>query len=226
MEPAAPNPARPPLEVYASRASSVISQVIPAGATDAFLEWQRGISAAAAEAPGYQMTEIYPPAAAGEPWVVIIHFNDPKTLKDWLDSPKRAEWVAKLPCEIRNFRLQTLPIGFGAWFAGTHEETPVQLPPGWKMALTILFTLYPTVMLLSIFIGPYINPLGLTVSILIGNVLSVSILQWLVQPALNPVLGPWLRANEPSQRAYSLGGLAVLLLLLVGMALMFHRVAG
>ena len=226
MEPLAPNPAHPPLEVYTSRASSIISQVIPPGAKDTFLEWQRGISAAAAEAPGYQTTEIYSPAGAGEPWVVIMHFDDPKALKDWIDSPKRAEWVAKLPREIRDFQLHTLPSGFGAWFAGTLGGPPVALPPNWKMALTILFTLYPTVMLLSIFVGPLTNPLGLAASILISNILSVSLLQWVVQPALDPVLGPWLRANEPSQRAYSLGGLAVLLLLLVGMALMFHRVAG
>ena len=226
MEAAAPNPARLPLEMHASRASSVITQIIPPGARDAFLEWQRGICTAAAEAPGYQTTEIYPPAGAGEPWVVIIHFDDPKTLTDWLDSPKRAEWVAKLPCEIRDFRMQMLPSGFAAWFAGALAGKPVPLPPTWKMALTILFTLYPTVMLLSIFVGPYTNPLGLTVSILIGNILSVSLLQWIVQPALDPVLGPWLRANEPRQRALSLGGLAILLLLLGGMALLFHLTVG
>jgi antibiotic biosynthesis monooxygenase (ABM) superfamily enzyme len=212
--------------VHGSRASSVITQVIPPGSTDAFLEWQHGISAAAAEAPGYQTTEIYPPAAGGEPWVVILHFSDPKTLKHWLDSPKRAEWVAKLPCEIRDFRLQTFPSGFGAWFAGTLGGPPVPLPPTWKMALTILFTLYPTVMLLSIFVGPLTNPLGLAASILISNILSVSLLQWVVQPALDPVLGRWLRANEPRQRGFSLGGLAVLLLLLGGMALGFHLVVG
>jgi antibiotic biosynthesis monooxygenase (ABM) superfamily enzyme len=222
MEPLAPNPAHPPLEVYTTRASSVISQVIPPGAKDTFLEWQRGISAAAADAPGYQTTEIYPPARAGEPWVVIIHFDDPKTLKDWIDSPNRAEWVAKLPREIRDFQLQTLPSGFGAWFASTLGGPPVALPPKWKMALTILFTLYPTVMLLAIFVGPYINPLGLSVSMLISNVLSVASLQWLVQPALDPVLGPWLRANEAKQKAFSLGGLAVLLLALGGMVLLFY----
>jgi len=226
MESAAPNPARPNLEVHAARASTVITQHIPPGASEAFLEWQRGLSAAAAEAPGYQTTEIYPPAGGQEPWVIVIHFDDPKTLRDWLDSPKRAGWLAKIPCEFRDFRLKTLPSGFGAWFAGTVEGPEVPLPPKWKMALTILFTLYPTVMLLSIFVGPHINPLGLAVSILVSNMMSVSILQWVVQPALDPVLGPWLRANEGKQRAYSLGGLAVLLLLLGGMALMFHLVAG
>ncbi len=226
MESAVPNPARPNLQVHAARASTVITQHVPPGESEAFLEWQRGLSAAAAEAPGYQTTEIYPPSGGQEPWVIVLHFDDPKTLRGWLDSPRRAEWLAKTPRECRDFRLKTISSGFGAWFAGTVEGPDVPLPPKWKMALTILFTLYPTVMLLSIFVGPHLTPLGLAASVLVSNVLSVSILQWVVQPALDPVLGPWLRANEGRQRAYSLGGLAVLVLLLGGMAMIFRLVAG
>ena len=180
MEPATPTPARPNLEVHAARASSVITQHVPPGVGEAFMEWQRGLSAAAADAPGYQATEIYPPAGGREPWVIVIHFDDPKTLQSWLDSPVRAAWLAKLPRELRDFQLKTLPSGFGAWFAGTIEGPGVALPPKWKMALTVLFTLYPTVMLLSIFVWPHLNPLGLAVTILISNLLSVSILTWIV----------------------------------------------
>jgi antibiotic biosynthesis monooxygenase (ABM) superfamily enzyme len=79
---------------------------------------------------------------------------------------------------------------------------------------------------LAIFVSPYMSPLGLAVSMLIGNALSVSILQWAVTPALNPLLGPWIAANEPRQRAYSLGGLVVILLLLFGMAILFRLMAG
>jgi antibiotic biosynthesis monooxygenase (ABM) superfamily enzyme len=214
------------MEVHAARASTVITQHVPPGASEAFLQWQRGLSAAAAEAAGYQTTEIYPPAGEPEPWVIVLHFDDPTTLRAWLDSPRRAEWLAKLPDEFRDFRLKTLPSGFGAWFAGTADGPGVALPPKWKMALTILFTLYPTVMLLSIFVGPHLTPLGQAVSILISAMLSVSILQWAVQPALDPVLGPWLRANDRKQKGYSLGGLAVQLLLLGGMALVFRLVTG
>jgi antibiotic biosynthesis monooxygenase (ABM) superfamily enzyme len=225
MNPSPPD-ARPILEIRGSRASSVIVQRIPPDAAEVFLEWQRAITAAAALFPGYQTTEIYPPSSPQKEWVVVFHFDDPTTLRAWLDSPQRAEWLAKLPREFRDFRLKTLPSGFGAWFAGTDEEPGVVLPPSWKMALTVLFTLYPTVMLLSIFVWPHLTPFGLALMILISNALSVSILQWIVQPVLNPVLGPWLRANQGKQRAYSLGGLAVLLLLLGGMALVFRLVAG
>ncbi|MEL4474524.1 hypothetical protein, partial [Shewanella algae] len=71
MESPAPQPARSILEVHTARASSVITQQIAPGAREAFLEWQRGLSEAAAQAPGYQKTEIFPPARENEPWVVV-----------------------------------------------------------------------------------------------------------------------------------------------------------
>src|SRR5262245_3125005 len=120
MNPSPPD-ARPLLEVRGSRASSVIVQRIPPDAAEVFLEWQRGIPAAAALFPGNQTTEIYPPSSQQKGWVVVFHFNDPTTLRAWLDSQQRAEWLAKLPREFRDFRLETLPSGFGAWFAGTVE---------------------------------------------------------------------------------------------------------
>jgi len=61
---------------------------------------------------------------------------------------------------------------------------------------------------------------------LIGNVLSVVILQWVVMPSLTSALGPWLRANAPDQRALSIGGAAGIVLLLGGLLLLFRLLAG
>jgi antibiotic biosynthesis monooxygenase (ABM) superfamily enzyme len=189
-------------------------------AVDAFLEWQRGITAAAALAPGYQTTEVYPPSSGHQEWVVVIHFDEAKKLQDWLESPERAGWLARLPSDIKDFRLQTLPAGFGSWFAGQGEEGA--LPPDWKIVMSVMIQLYPLVMLLTVFAGPYLTVLGLTAAMLISNFLSVALLQWVLTPALNPVLGPWLRANEKRQRAFSLWGLVVILVLLGVMAVLFH----
>lgn len=172
MDPATPNPFGPPMEVHNARASTVIVQRILPDTSSLFMEWQRGISAAAAELPGYQMTEIYPPSSGQQEWVVVIHFDNSKSLQDWLDSPRRAEWLAKLPLGIQDFRLQTWPSGFASWFVGT---TP---PPHWKMFLAVLFFLYPMVMLLSLFVSPYTTPrFGFAVALLIGNIVSVALLE-------------------------------------------------
>ena len=216
----------PQMRVRGVRASSVIVHRLRPDQAERFLELQRGITEAAQGFPGYQATDVYPPAERQQSeWVVVIHFESPEALQRWLDSPVRAQWLEKIRAAVGEFRLKALPTGFGAWFAGLVDE-PDGVPPSWKIAASILLTLYPTVVLLAIFVGPYINPLGLAVSMLISNALSVSILQWGVTPAVKSLLAPWLRANEEKQRAFSLGGLVVILLLLVGMTIGFRLVNG
>jgi uncharacterized protein len=215
------------VEVRASRASAVVVQRVPAASADWFMEWQRGVTGAAEAFAGYRDTDVYPPADnLRDEWVVVIHFDDEKSLQRWLDSSVRAQWVEKLQAHVGNFELKALPGGFGSWFAGLAGGPDRTPPPSWKMALVVLLGLYPTVMVLTLFPGPYTEPLGLALAMLIGNALSVSILQWVVMPALNSLLAPWLKANSEQQRAFSVGGLLLILVLLAGLTLLFRRVTG
>ncbi len=107
------NPTR--MEIRDARASSVIVQGVPPGSTEAFLDWERSITRAAEAFPGYRGTDLYPPAEGGPgDWVVIVHFDDAEHLGHWIASTERADWVARLPGGLRDFRLGTLPTGFGA----------------------------------------------------------------------------------------------------------------
>jgi antibiotic biosynthesis monooxygenase (ABM) superfamily enzyme len=224
----APADDRPvPMDIRGARVSTVVVQRVPADRVERFLECQRGLTQAAESCPGYQGTELYPPADdRHQDWVSVIHFNDQDSLQHWIDSPVRADWIKKLRDEIGDFRLQTLPSGFGAWFAGLETGAEGQPPPSWKIAMTVLLGLYPTVMLIALLLGRYLNPLGMSVSMLIGNTLSVAMTQWVVIPPLMNALGPWLRANSPRKKALSFGGLVLIGLLLGGLAILFRAVAG
>ena len=171
-----------------------------------FLEWQRGVTAAAEAVAGYRATDVYPPAGAlQQEWVIVIHFDQASSLQAWLDSPVRAQWVEKLRARAVDFDVKSMPAGFGAWFSA--QAQPADGPPDWKIVVAVVLALFPTVMLLTVFPMPYAAPLGFAASMLIGNFLSVSLLQWAVSPALNRVLGPWLRANSDKDRAFSIAGL-------------------
>jgi antibiotic biosynthesis monooxygenase (ABM) superfamily enzyme len=183
-------------------------------------------SAAAEAFAGYHGTDVYPPAGGGGgEWVVLIHFDDDASLARWLNSPVRAGWVEKLQAKVGGFDLKTLPGGFGFWFARL-ARGPGEAPPSWKMVLTVLLGLYPTVMLLTVLVGPFTAPLGLAVAMLIGNALSVSILQWGLMPPLTALLRPWLKANAGRRRALSAGGLCLILVLLAAMTVLFRQVTG
>jgi antibiotic biosynthesis monooxygenase (ABM) superfamily enzyme len=190
----------PNLNLHASRSSAVVVQRVPPAAADAFLEWQRDASRAAGGFAGYRGTDVFPPPAGrGDEWVVLIHFQDEESLARWLDSPERNQRIEELRAKIGDFDLKTVGDGFGPWFSSKGQSN-APAPDGWKMALTVLLALFPTVMLLTIFVGPLTSPLGFAASMLIGNALSISILQWGVMPLLTKWLDPWLRGDRSAWR--------------------------
>lgn len=214
---------KPGLEVRIPRSSAVVVQRVPAGSADWFVEWQAGIAGAAQTFGGYRGTNVYPPTESHrDEWVVVVHFENEGFLREWLDSPVCAQWVDKLRTQLGDLELKPLSIGFDAWFAGLGPDTL----PSWKIALAVLLGIYPTVMVFTLFLGPYTKPLGVAVAMLIGNALGVALLQWAVMPALNSLLAPWLKANARDQRAFSVGGFFLILVLLMGLALLFRQVTG
>lgn len=215
------------MNAAAPRASSVIVHRVAPEHVERFLAWQQGIIQAAATYPGYQLTESYPPLdPALREWVVVLHFDSAEALQRWLDSPLRAEWLGRRPPEIVDFRMKTLPAGFGPWFATMLDAPPAGPLPAWKMMLTVLLGLYPTVMLLNILVAPHYSFLGLAAAMLIGNALSVAILQWAVMPVLQALLGPWLRADSVQEQGRTIGGLLLILLALATLTWLFQRVTG
>jgi uncharacterized protein len=220
-------PPVPGIAVRSPRASSVIVHHVPADGVERFMEWQRGILAVAESFPGYQGTDIYPPADGQHTeWVVVIHFDDSEELQRWLDSPVRSEWVARLPAEVADFQLKTLPTGFGPWFAGLAEGGQGQVLPAWKMVVMVLLGLYPTVMLLSLFVSPHLLVLGFAGSMLVTNAISSCLLQWAVVPVLQRLARPWLYPAADRGPAFSVGGLFLILFLLAVLVFLFRQVAG
>lgn len=214
-----------PMDACIARASAAIVQRVPPEAADRFRAWQREVTAAAQNFPGYEGTDLYPPAS-GDEWVTVIHFESEPALQRWIESPERARWVDKLRSTVGDFELRTLQGGFSLWFAGLRKDADASMPPPWKMAVTVLLGLYPTVMLLTLFVSPFTSPLGFSISMLIGNALSVALLQWVVVPALMRVLRPWLEANSATGRRLSFAGVGAIALLLVGLAFAFRPITG
>ena len=61
---------------------------------------------------------------------------------------------------------------------------------------------------------------------LVGNALSVSILQWAVMPLLQPLLGPWLIDGTQARPARSAVGAALILIALAGLVALFRWAGG
>jgi antibiotic biosynthesis monooxygenase (ABM) superfamily enzyme len=209
----------------ATRTSAAIVQEVPPTAVDWFVQWQRGISAAAERFSGYLGIDVYPPSdGQNTDWVTVLHFADAKSLERWINSPERADWTKQLSAKIGEFEVKHLRGGFSPWF--NEPVAAADTIPAWKMAMTVLVSLYPTMMLLTVLLLPSLSALGFSASRLIGNAISVALLQWVVVPAVKVPLRPWLEANSRAQRLLSWGGLVSLIALLVALAGAFHRLLG
>lgn len=199
-----------------SRATAVVVQTVPPEQSHEFLEWQRGITGDASLHPGYKYTEIYQPSpGARAEWVTVVHFESNALLEDWINSPVRQKWVDDLKKRFGDFTLKRVG-GFDAWFsdlAGGDEKIP-----DWKMVLTVVAALYPTVMVLTYWLlTPFLKPLPFAAQMLIGNIASVSILQWVAMPLLTRRLSFWLRPTKATGLGITIAGLVGIL---AGIALM------
>ncbi|MDD3471805.1 MAG: hypothetical protein PHS86_03395 [Syntrophaceae bacterium] len=215
------------MEVRTSRASAVIIQRVPSSKKIWFEQWQKDVNQAAETFPGYLGADIYPPVDnSHDDWVVALHFEDDNSLRTWLESTVRAKWLEKLRTSIGDFDLKVLPGGFGRWFRSVMVTRDQLSLPSWKIALTVLLGLYPTVMILEILSGSYTTTLGFSIAMLFSNIITVSVLQWIVIPFLNKILAPWLKANSPEQNRRSLIGFLFIVAILTGLSLLFRQITG
>lgn len=189
------------------RFTAVISQVVAAELREPYLQWQKGITAAASQFEGYQRTEIYEPLPGKTPeWVTLIHFDDHDKLQSWLNSPQRQQWIDRFHEQFGSFNIRLLG-GFGGWFSMQPQSKPV---PGWRMVATVVLALYPVLMVLDLALAPAYAVWPKPVVLLASNIASVAILQWLLMPIVTGALQFWLRPLSEIGWTRSIAGLAVI----------------
>jgi uncharacterized protein len=197
------------------RASAIIIDTIPPERREDYLRWVRGITRAAEAFGGYLGTNVFPPLQDDQQsWVTLIHYQSHDALEAWLRSDARAGWVDQFRESFGDFALHEVRGGLTPWFAQAKL-------PGWKMVLTVLLGLFPTVMLITVAISPRLNALPFAISMLVGNALSVTALQWGLMPLWNRVLGFWLKPAGTISRRSNLAGIAVVVAAIVGMLVLF-----
>lgn len=170
-----------------------------------FLAWQERMNAAQRAQPGFRGSRLYHPVpGVQESWTTVFSFDTAEHLDGWLDSPERAALLAA-GRHFQDFDLRRLVTPFGSWFS-FEDGGPDSAPPSWKTALSVLVGLYPTVVLLTLGIKAVWPDAPLWSSLLLGTVLSVSLLTWVVMPIVTRALGFWLAPAAAGERLNVLGG--------------------
>ncbi|MCD2196005.1 antibiotic biosynthesis monooxygenase [Actinomycetospora endophytica] len=190
----------------------VVAHAVPPQDEAAFLEWQQRMTEAERGAPGHVGSELLRPVpGVQEEWVAVTRFAGGPALEAWLASAERRR-VLDDGERFRDFRIQRVGPSFGSWFAGP-DAGPDAGPPSWKTALSVLVGLYPTVVLLTLALSALWPAAPLWASLLVGNVLSVSVLTWVVMPVVTRALGFWLEPASRGPRTDVLGTVVPLMFL-------------
>lgn len=158
----------------------VVSQKIAPEKSQAFLDWQKLMTEASSKFEGYERTEVFPPEEGlHDEWITLVRFDSKSNLDNWINSQTRASLNAKFNEEFGEFKMRRIGQGFDFWF---QPPQTVKIP-SWKMAMTILVALYPTLLFLQAFITfPLLSNIPHVWKMLVSILLSVSAMQWLVVP--------------------------------------------
>ncbi|WP_404786627.1 antibiotic biosynthesis monooxygenase [Altericista sp. CCNU0014] len=163
-----------------------------------FLQWQSEIQAGLNQFEGYLKTDVCRPIRGmQEKWYIVVHFDSPAHLGEWLDSDIRHHIIGKGKKKFGPYRYK-IQAGFEGWF-GQRNETNASVP-AWKQNFAVLFGLYPTVMLETLLFSHLgiMESWPLAPKMFVNNLISCSLLTWIVMPLTTALLNFWLKPRQAS----------------------------
>jgi antibiotic biosynthesis monooxygenase (ABM) superfamily enzyme len=193
----------------------VVSQLLKPGVESAYEKWQLKVDEAARKFPVFLGTELLRPVAGvQDEWVVIFRFDSAKHLDDWFASDVYVELKKEAEAFYKSVQVRRIGRGFEDWFANAAGDTATGIPQ-WKMAMVVLLTLFPTVMLLSMFVTPLMGSLPLPLAVFISNIISVGLLTWVIMPVATRALRRWLESEQIGQTVLGAAMICVIYAILV-----------
>jgi antibiotic biosynthesis monooxygenase (ABM) superfamily enzyme len=169
----------------------VVSHPVRPADEEEFLEWQGRVTDAERGFAGFRGSQLSRPVpGVQEDWTAVFSFDTEEHLNAWLESPQRKKLLDEAR-QFQDFELHRVSSPFGSWFS-LGRDADGEAPADWKTALSVLVGLYPTVVLLTLGISEIWEDGELWETLLLGNILSVSLLTWVVMPIVTRALGFWL----------------------------------
>jgi uncharacterized protein len=202
--------------------SVVISTRVKPGQEDAFQQWQHRVAAVQARFEGFQGYRLEPPIpGVQDEWVVIMRFDSDVHLEAWLNSEQRRKLLAETAPFDAATRVRKVRSGFDSWFV-QKDGAGHALPPAWKQNMLIILMLYPVVFLFGKWVQTPVlmdrAAMPFWLALFIGNVVSVTLLNWLI-PWASKRFDWWLKPTGARPARVTVAG-ATIIVLLYGVSLL------
>lgn len=169
----------------------IVKHKVIAGKEEEYERWATGITDAARKFDGYLgVNFIRPSGPENREYVLIFKFNTYQNMRNWEESPERAEWKEKR----RHLTIDEPDIhrykGWDFWF--TLPPAAKVAPPRYKMALITLVSIYPLALFLPMLLNPLIVWLPVAITVFITASLIVPLMLYFVMPAMVKLFSWWL----------------------------------
>ncbi|MBA2813021.1 antibiotic biosynthesis monooxygenase [Streptomyces sp. KM273126] len=208
--------------------TAVISHDVRPDQERAFVSWQEKILTAQRKFPGFMGSELFRPVKGiQDKWVTAFRFDTRQHLDEWLESATRRKLLDEGRDAFVSYDVRKVGSAFGSWFR-FEQGAEEGVPPNWKQAMSVVLALYPTVEVLNLTVGSQLDALGMPgyLALFISNVLSVSILTWLLMPLVNRALAFWLMPGRARSLRIDVAGVAVVVVCWLAFIVIFGLTTG
>jgi uncharacterized protein len=186
---------------------------VKAGREDDFVVTQNRLMSLSATFPGFEGATLIAPGGGAQEWMSVLRFRTDRQLRSWMDSGERAEALSTLRSQLtKDFSVITRSTAFGSILRV--EDGVAKVTPQWKSALLVLLVLYPTVMILSRFLGPVLDGWGAEpwLSMWLSQIVSVGLMSFLLMPAVTWLFRRWLDPVRGAAAGVTLLGVGLIVL--------------
>jgi len=201
--------------------SLVVSTTVQPDRVEAFKAWQAEISARQKTFPGFMDYQLIAPVeGVSDNWTIVVRFTSDESLEAWMSSEERQRLMDKIDPPLRG-EIKKVVTDFGGWFSVASDQGVA--PPNWKQALSVLLGIYPTVMLVFLFLLPRLQAAGAPAALCVfcDNCTSVTVLTWIVMPILTRILDFWFNPRKGAPRWVDAAGTAAVVAAILTMLATF-----
>jgi len=178
-------------------ATGVITHRVREGRHADYEAWLAEIAPKCRAAPGHLDWHIVRPVPGlSETYTIIIRFDSTAHLRQWMESPLRARFIAQVRPLLLTGDDFFVHSGLDFWF--TPGGAKAQVPVRWKQYLVTWSAIYPLVLAVSLAVTPLLRELGvpderpLTTLIVTGVVALLMV--YVVMPRYTRLVKRWLFA--------------------------------
>jgi uncharacterized protein len=170
----------------------VISRRVIKGKEPEFERLSSQMTERAAAFPGYLGASLYRPASADDPeYRIIFKFADEASLANWQASQERNEILEQIEALLASPSQVETTSGIVTWFT-LPGHNPVKPPPKYKMTVVSWLALYPTVTLIFLLFGPWLERIPLLLRTLLITAVVMVCMTYVLMPRFTRWFAFWL----------------------------------